>query len=143
MNRQSNKITALYCRMAHCDGDMDGYIQRGQMECLSRYVKEHGLSNPQFFCDWGFSGITPNRPQFQRMIQTVKAGNVSDLVVLDLSRLGRRHAGCGKLLERILPRHGVTLHTVNTNTIYTPQDLTEMAAQQKALRDFCRKGGRK
>ena len=128
MNRQSNKITALYCRMAHCNGKTDGYIQRGQMECLSRYVKERGLNNPQFFCDWGFSGVNDKRPQYQRMIRAGEAGKVSDLVVRDYSHLGRDVQMCSKFVEVLLPRYGVTFHAVKDGIIYTPQMLNELAA---------------
>lgn len=94
MNRQSNKITALYCRVGSSCGDMDGLIRRNQMERLAGYAAERGLQNPEFFCDWGFLGTTPERPEYQRMLREIDAGNVSDLVVVNLDRLWReREAG--------------------------------------------------
>lgn len=147
MNRQSNKITALYCRIASYHQDFDASTARNQMDRLLLYTKEHDLQNPQLFCDWGFSGATQDRPEYQRIIREVKSGNVSSLVVLDFSRLGRGYAVCRELLESILPRHGVAIHSVKDRTIYTPQDLKEMAARSRAFEAFCRnslqKGGRK
>lgn len=143
MNRQSNKITALYCRIASYHQDFDASIARNQIDRLLLYAKEHGLQKPQLFCDWGFSGTTQDRPEYQRMIREIKAGNVSALVVLDFSRLGRSYAVCRELFEEILPQHKVTIHSVKDHALYTPQDLTEMAERSRALEAFCRKSPRK
>ena len=148
MNRQSNKITAMYCRLARYDGavDSDRAIARNQVERLTQYAAAQGLKNPELFCDWGFSGITQDRPEYKRIIREIKAENVSDLVVVDFSRLGRRYAVCRELLESILPKHSVTLHSVKDGAIYTPQDLEEMAARSRAFEALClkslRNGGR-
>ena len=112
MNRQSNKITAIYCRLAYYCGNTDRATAWNQMERLGQYVAEQGLTNPELFCDWGFSGLDNNRPQFQRMIRAVEAGMVSNLVVRDYSRLGRDYQMCNRFVEVLLPRYGVTFHTV-------------------------------
>ena len=133
MNRQSNKITAVYCRLAHYKGDTDRDIAKVQVEQLTRYAAELGLENPELFCDWGFSGLDDKRPQYQRMLRAVGAGEVSSLVVWDHSRLGRDYQTCGELVEIILPRHSVTLHSVKEGIIYTPQALSELAARREAI----------
>lgn len=133
MDRQSNKITAVYCRLAHYDGDMDKATAWNQMEQLTRYVTEQGLATPELFCDWGFSGVNDKRPQYQRMIRAIEAGTVSDLVVRDYSRLGRDTQMCSQFVEVFLPRYGITFHAVKDGIIYTPQALNELAAQRKAL----------
>lgn len=148
MNRQSEKITALYCRLAHYDNEpMDRSIAQNQMDALSRYAETQGLLNPQFFCDWGFSGTTHKRPEYQRMLRLVKRGKVSTLVVWDMSRLGRGCAVCGKVLESILPRYDVTFHSVKEGFVYTPQEMEDLAAKDKALYAFFlqeqRRGGRR
>lgn len=133
MDRQSSKITAVYCRLAHYDGDMDRAAAWNQTERLTRYATEHGLTNPELFCDWGFSGVDDKRPQYQRMIRAMEAETVSDLVVLDYSRLGRDYQMCSRFVEVFLPQHGVTFHAVKDGIIYTPQTLNELAAQRKAI----------
>lgn len=148
MNRQSEKITVFYCRLARYDNEtMDYAIAQNQMDALSRYAATHGLSNPQFFCDWGFSGASQKRPEYQRMLQLVKQGKVSALVVWDMSRLGRSYMACGKLLETTLPRYGVVFHSVKDGLIYTPQEMNELADRSKALYAFSqreqRRGGRR
>ena len=135
MDRQSSKITAIYCRLARYNEaeDLDRAIARNQMERLPQYAAAQGLENPELFCDWGFSGITQDRPEYKRMIRAIEAGNVSDLVVLDYSRLGRGYQMCNRLVEVILPKHGVTFHAVRNGVIYTPKALNELAAQRKAV----------
>lgn len=133
MNRQSNKITALYCRIGGPCGDMDELIRRNQMERLAGYAAVCGLQNPEFFCDWGFSGTTPKRPEYQRMLREIEAGNVSDLVVVNMNRLWREWVARYEFFYSVLPRCGVTLHVLQDNTISTPQDLKETAAWYEEL----------
>lgn len=134
MIRQSEKITALYCRLAHYHNEpMDHSIAQNQMDALSRYAETHGLPNPRFFCDWGFSGTSRKRPEYQRMLRLIKQRKVSNLVVWDMSRLTRSFTVCGKLLETVLPRYGVTLHSIKDHFVYTPQEMNELAAKSKAL----------
>ena len=133
MNRQSNKITVLYCRIGNPCGDMDGLIRRNQMERLARYAAEHGLQNPEFFCDWGFPGTTPERPEYQRMLREIEAENVSDLVVVSMNRLWREWVAGYKFFYSVLTRCGVTLHVLQDNTIFTPQDLKDTAAWYEEL----------
>ena len=147
MNRQSNKITALYCRVGGSCGDMDGLIRRNQMERLSEYAAGHELQNPEFFCDWGITGTTPERPEYQRMLREIEAGNVSDLIVVSINRLWREWETGYEFFRSVLPSHGVTLHILQDNSISTPQDLKDAAARyEKLLALFqleSQRGGRK
>lgn len=147
MNRQSNKITALYCRVGGSCGDMDGLIRRNQMERLAGYAAERGLQNPEFFCDWGFLGTTPERPEYQRMLREIDVGNVSDLVVVNLDRLWREREAGYEFFRSVLPNHGVTLHILQDNSISTPQDLKDAAARYEELLTLfqleSQRGGRK
>ena len=50
--KQSDKITALYCRLSRDDesqGDSNSIVN--QKTYLSRYAKEHGFRNTEFFVD--------------------------------------------------------------------------------------------
>ena len=147
MNRQSNKITALYCRVGGSSGDMDGLIRRNQMERLAGYAAGQGLQNPEVFCDWGIPGTTPERPEYQRMLREIEAGNVSDLVVVSINRLWREWEAGYEFFCSVLPNHSVTLHTLQDNTISTPQDLKDTAARYEELLALfqleSQRGGRK
>lgn len=147
MNRQSSKITALYCRVGGSCGDMDGLTHRSQMERLAGYAAGHGLQNPEFFCDCGIPGTTPERPEYQRMLREIEAGNVSDLVVVSINRLWREWEAGYEFFRSVLPNHGVTLHILQENSISTPQDLKDAAARYEELLALfqleSQRGGRK
>ncbi len=112
MDRQSDKITALYCRIGCPFDGRETITAHAQIDMLSEYAKEHGLKNPKFFCDWGYSGLTSVRPEYQRMLQEVVSGNVTDLVVLNLSRLDRDPEDAWKLIGDTFPHYGVVFHSV-------------------------------
>ena len=144
MNRQSDKTTALYCRLANFT-EMDSLTAKHQMDQLAAYAAENGLQNPEFFCDWGFSGTNTERPEYQRMLHEVEAGRVNNLVVVSLCRLGRDYMAIYELMEHTLPLHHVTLHSIKDNLPQQKPD-GKMAAIYEALHTSFfkeRKGGRK
>lgn len=56
---QSDKITALYCRLSQEDlqAGESGSIQN-QKKILQRYALDHGYKNYRFYIDDGISGTT-------------------------------------------------------------------------------------
>lgn len=89
MNRQSDKITAIYCRLSRDDeltGDSNSIVN--QKDILKRYAKEQGFRNIQFFVDDGYSGADFNRPDWQRMISMVENDQIGGLIAKDMSRIG-------------------------------------------------------
>lgn len=81
---QSNKITALYCRLSR-DDELDGESNSisNQKDMIGRYAKDHGFSNTEFYVDDGYSGSNFERPAFKRMIEDVEAGRVGAVIVKD------------------------------------------------------------
>lgn len=67
------------------------------------------------FCDDGYTGTNFERPQFQAMIDLVKAGKISCVIVKDLSRFGRNYLEVGDYLEHIFPFLGVRFIAINDN----------------------------
>ncbi len=78
---QSNKITALYCRLSQEDmqAGESGSIQHQKM-ILQRYADEHHFLNTKFFVDDGFSGVSFEREGLQAMLQEVEAGRVATVI---------------------------------------------------------------
>ena len=143
MNRQSQKITALYCRLAHYNNDFDIHNGWRQREILFQYAIGHGLENPCFYCDWGFSGTNPDRPEYKSMLREVENGNVENLVVLDLSQLMRNSPSCGELIDVTLPKHGVRLYSIRDGI--SPQTVPHWPqCRQIMLSLYCesKRGGR-
>ncbi len=55
------------------------------------------------YVDDGYSGANFDRPEFKRMMEDVKAGNVDCIVVKDLSRFGRDYIEAGRLIQKTFP----------------------------------------
>ena len=69
MNRQSDKITAIYCRLSRDDeqeGESNSIVN--QRAILKKYAQDQKFRNIEFFVDDGYSGANFNRPEWKRMI---------------------------------------------------------------------------
>ena len=97
---QPDKITALYVRLSHedaIDGDSNSVVN--QKALLLKYAQDNKFPNPHFFVDDGFSGVTFDRPNFNRMISEIEKGNIATVIVKDMSRLGRDYLKVGYYTE--------------------------------------------
>ena len=115
MNRQSDKITAIYCRLSRDDeqaGESNSIVN--QKAILKKYAKEQGFRNIQFFVDDGFSGANFNRPEWQRMIAMVEADQIDVLLAKDMSRIGRNYLEVGFYTEILFPKHNVRFIAINS-----------------------------
>ncbi len=63
--------------------------------------------------DDGYTGTDYDRPNFQRMMDDIKAGIVNCVIVKDLSRFGREYINAGKYIDRLFPYYGVRLIAIN------------------------------
>jgi len=114
MQSQSNKITALYCRLSR-DDDVQGDSNsiQNQKKLLSKYAKEYGFSSTKHFVDDGFTGTNFNRPGFTEMMAAVEAGYIEAILVKDMSRLGRDYLQVGFYTDNVFPEHNVRFIAVN------------------------------
>ncbi len=107
-------VTALYCRLSRDDelqGDSNSIIN--QKKILQKYALDHGWKNIRFYIDDGISGTTFNRPGFQEMIADIEAGIVKQVIIKDMSRLGRDYLQVGMYTEIMFPEHDVHFIAVN------------------------------
>ena len=114
MLRQSDKITALYCRLSRDDelqGDSNSIVN--QKAILSKYAKENHFSNPQFFVDDGYSGTNFNRPSWSELLERIENGEVATLIVKDMSRLGRDYLKVGFYTEVLFVEKEVRFIAIN------------------------------
>ena len=114
MNRQSEKITALYCRLSRDDelqGDSNSIVN--QKAILSKYAKDNNFKNPQYFVNDGVSGTTFKREGFQAMIAEVEDGNVGTIIVKDMSCFGRDYLKVGFYTEILFVEKGVRFIAIN------------------------------
>ena len=116
MSNQTEKITALYCRLSQEDENKgDSNSIQNQRAILEKYAKDNGFENIQVFIDDGYSGVSFNRPDFQRLLELMEQGKVATLITKDLSRLGRNYIEVGNYTEMLFPRWNVRYIAVNDN----------------------------
>ena len=100
MNKQPDKITALYCRLSR-DDEQDGISGsiKNQQAILEKYAKDNGFKNTRVFVDNGWSGTNFVRPAFIEITELANQGKIGTLIVKDHSRLGRNRLIVGQLLQ--------------------------------------------
>lgn len=128
MSKQPDKTTALYYRVAN-GKDRNLHLDN-QMHRLLIYTAEHGIDAYTVYADAGFSGTTFDRPAFQQMRAAIAAGQITQLVALDLSRISRNCFDAMAFAEWI-EQQGVSLITLNGDhslTAINRQFFSELAA---------------
>jgi len=86
-----------------------------QKSIVSKYAKDNGFQNTQFFVDDGYSGVSFTRPAFIELMELAEAGKVETIIVKDHSRLGRNRLVVGQLLEEDFVRLGIRYIAIMDN----------------------------
>lgn len=130
-----NQHIAIYLRVSLEDylGKEDAKKESdsifSQRRIIMKYIKEDdGLSRLPMteFVDDGFTGTNFERPFFQDMLEKIKTGRISCVIVKDLSRFGRNYLEVGDYLEHLFPFLGIRFIAVNDN--YDSEDYAGMNA---------------
>jgi len=135
--KQSDKrITALYARLSRDDekDGISGSIQN-QKAILEKYAKDNKLSNPRFFYDDGFSGVTFTRPAFMEIMELAEQGMIGTIVVKDHSRLGRNRLVVGQLLEEDFVRLDIRYIAIMDN-IDTEKGISDIVPMQDLFNEW-------
>ena len=114
MNRQSDKITAIYCRLSRDDeltGESNSIVN--QRDMLEKYCEKQGWEVVAVYQDDGFTGLNMERPDLQRMLRAIERRQINLVITKDLSRLGRNYLQTGHLIEDFFPRNGVRYIAMN------------------------------
>ena len=111
---QNDKITALYERLSR-DDELQGPSNSilNQRAFLEDFAKRNGFTNVRHFVDDGVSGTTFDRDGFKAMIAEVEAGNVTTIIVKDMSRFGRDYLKVGFYTDVMFRDKGVRFIAVN------------------------------
>ena len=114
MSKQSEKITALYCRLSRDDelqGDSNSIVN--QKSILEKYAKDNGFKNIQFFVDDGFSGTNFNRPAWTELQGLIDEDKIGTIIVKDMSRLGRDYLKVGFFTEVVFLEKNIRFIAIN------------------------------
>ena len=110
------QYTALYERLSR-DDELQGESNsiKNQKQLLEEYAKKHGFENFRHYTDDGISGTTFDRKGFKAMIDDVMDGNISTIIVKDMSRFGRDYLKVGYYTEIMFVEKGVRFIAINNN----------------------------
>ena len=104
----------IYLRLSRDDGDnVESNSIINQRSLLRDYARNHDITILEEFVDDGISGLTFNRPDFNRMMENINNKTIDTIIVKDLSRFGRDYIETGKYIQRIFPAMGVRFISVN------------------------------
>ena len=109
------KKAALYIRVSTDAQFEEGYSVDAQKEMLEAYCRSKGWKTYEFYIDGGFTGSNIDRPAMQRMIEEVKGGQISAVVVYKLDRLSRSQKDTLYLIEDVFNPAGADFTSLNEN----------------------------
>lgn len=106
---------ACYIRLSLADGEVGTFKDesnsiKNQRDLLHQYIDSHAEFdgwNVLEFVDDGYTGTNDDRPEFQRLLELTRQGQIQCIVVKDLSRFARNYIITGDYLEQIFPVLGV------------------------------------
>ena len=136
MKKQTDRITALYCRLSR-DDEQDGLSGsiKNQQSILEKYAKENGFRNTRVFIDDGWSGTNFARPAFMEIMELAEQGLIETLIVKDHSRLGRNRLVVGQLLEEDFDRLDVRYIAIMDN-IDTAKGISDLVPMQDLFNEW-------
>lgn len=112
---------AYYIRLSLADGDLGTFKDesnsvKNQRDLILKYIDTH----PEFsgwniheFVDDGYTGTNDERPDFQRLMELTRQGQIQCIIVKDLSRFARNYIITGDYLEQVFPFLGVRFIAIN------------------------------
>jgi site-specific DNA recombinase len=89
----------IYIRVSTQEQAKEGYSIAAQKERLTAFCTALGWNDYKFYVDEGVSGKDTNRPQLQMLLDYIKAGSISTILVYRLDRFTRRVKDLHKMLE--------------------------------------------
>lgn len=120
----ANKMIAIYLRLSLEDADSRNSSRdesnsiTSQRSIISKFIQADPVLRDiktREFVDDGYSGTNFERPAFKEMIKLVRSGEITCIIVKDLSRFARNYIDGGDYLEHIFPYLGVRFIAVNDN----------------------------
>lgn len=135
---------ALYIRLSREDGDREESNSiASQRELLTEFAEaQTDMAPPQLYADDGYTGTDFNRPEFQRMIDDLRAGRINCVIVKDLSRFGRNYVGVGEYLEHVFPLLRVRFISVgdHVDSFLDPRSVNSLIVPFKNIinDEYCR-----
>lgn len=109
----------IYARLSSDQGQEKAASIETQVEISEKFVEKwnehHGdkIVIEERYIDLGKTGTNFNRDAFERLMQSVRLGDINCIIVKDLSRFGRNYLEAGNYIEKIFPFLGVRFIAVS------------------------------
>lgn len=96
---------ALYFRLSVEDGDKEeSNSVTNQRMLLNEFLADNpDIERYDYYIDDGYSGTDFSRPSFERLLDDLYAKRFNEVIVKDLSRLGRNYIWSRKLYRKNIP----------------------------------------
>jgi DNA invertase Pin-like site-specific DNA recombinase len=104
----NNTKAAIYCRVASADE----FAIKSQEEMLLNYAMEHQLDVGDVYSDNGASGVTLDRPAFQKMMSGIKKCEIDCVIVKSIDRISRNRSQFGAWLHNMCKK-GIRVISIN------------------------------
>jgi DNA invertase Pin-like site-specific DNA recombinase len=110
-------LVAPYLRISKEDGDKETSDSiENQRALIENFVNKHDdMKIVDYFIDDGVSGLTFDRPGFNRLIVEMFKGTINTIITKDMSRLGRDRLETGNYMEKIFPLNKVRYISILDN----------------------------
>lgn len=133
----ANKRCVIYCRKSTSDGlDRDYTSIDCQTDTCKAFIERHANEGWRFtgkvYADGGYSGGTTDRPDFQKMMASVRAGEVDVIVIYKLDRISRNKRDFWNLAHE-LQQYGTV---ISTATQFVEMQTSGGRAATGVLMDF-------
>ncbi len=109
------KRAAIYIRVSTEGQREEGYSIDAQKALLEAFCTARELEKRELYIDGGFTGSNIDRPGLIKLIEDIRRGEISHVVVYKLDRLSRSQKDTLYLIEDIFNPAGVTFISMNEN----------------------------
>ena len=125
----------IYARLSVYDLARDrSDTMENQIALLENFVEHQpDLTLTDLYIDNGRTGTTFNRPEFLRLMDDVKSGRITCIIVKDLSRFGRNYLETGYYLQKVFPQYNLRFIAVNDQYDSLTADPDSMAISMKNI----------
>jgi DNA invertase Pin-like site-specific DNA recombinase len=124
--KEEKTKAAIYCRAASADD----FTIKGQEKILRNYAAGQMIDVGGIYSDNGASGLTLNRPAFQKMMSGVKSGEINCIIVKNPSRIGRDIIQFRKWLDDMRARRVRVIFVDDCFTSNTPGGFMDKMLQE-------------
>ena len=134
---KGTRYVALYERLSR-DDELQGESNSitNQKEMLESYARANGFTPFKHFSDDGISGTTFERDGFKEMIAECEKGNITAVIVKDLSRFGRDYLTVGLYTDVFFPEHNIRFIAIGNSVDSSVQGNSDFAPMINLMNEW-------